>query len=128
VENAVAGCVGETFGALFAMRQACSARDDTVRRTMAVIARDEVRHATLAWAIHRWCWSRLLPRERARVETAQRKSLGRWRAEPPFFEQRVAETTGLPAQPEAHRLAAEGCDLIASLFEEQGGRNTSVAL
>jgi hypothetical protein len=54
LENAVEGCVLETFGALLAMHQARHARDAAIRDAMAAIAEDEARHGELAWAIHRW--------------------------------------------------------------------------
>ncbi len=54
VENAAEGCVRETFGAALAAWQAACARDATVRRAMRSIARDEARHADLAWRIDAW--------------------------------------------------------------------------
>ena len=56
-ENAREGCAGETMGALLALHQASHAKDPAIRDAMARIARDEARHAALAWAIH----ERLLP-------------------------------------------------------------------
>lgn len=47
MENAVEGCVRESFGALLATYQATRARDPEVRDTMARIALDE--HATPRW-------------------------------------------------------------------------------
>jgi len=54
VENAVEGCVRETWAALLAAHQAEHAEDPQVRSVMRVIAADEARHAELAWAIDRW--------------------------------------------------------------------------
>jgi hypothetical protein len=48
-DNAVEGCVREAFGALVATRQARTARDPVIRATMVRIARDETRHAALAF-------------------------------------------------------------------------------
>ena len=45
IENAVEGCVRETFGALIASWQAEHARDPGIKRLMRSIARDETRHA-----------------------------------------------------------------------------------
>ena len=50
-ENAVEGCVGETYGALLAWYQSAQASDPLVRATMTRIAEDETRHAALAWQI-----------------------------------------------------------------------------
>jgi len=72
LENAVEGCVRETWGALIALRQASQASEPAVRETMARVARDEVRHAELAWSVHAWLQPRLNRTQRARVLTARR--------------------------------------------------------
>jgi len=54
LENAVEGCVRETFGALQAMHQANHASDPHIAEAMRVIAEDETRHAALAWDIAAW--------------------------------------------------------------------------
>jgi len=48
------GCVGETLGALIAEAQAAAARDPEVVSRTARIARDETRHAELAWRFVSW--------------------------------------------------------------------------
>lgn len=53
-ENAVEGCVRETFGALLATWQSSHAGDAEIARAMERIADDETRHAELAWAIAAW--------------------------------------------------------------------------
>ncbi len=75
IENAVEGCVRETFGALTASWQAAHARDPRIARTMARVARDETRHAALAWAIARWVEPRLDARTRARLDAARRRAV-----------------------------------------------------
>jgi hypothetical protein len=70
VENAVEGCVRETFGALIAAWQAQHARDPRVRASMQRIARDEARHAALGWRIFDWANERLPDEDRLRVEQA----------------------------------------------------------
>lgn len=74
VENAVEGCVRETFGALMAHVQAALATDHGARRTMAEVAADESRHAALAWAIHAWGVENVSPEDRARIEDARRRA------------------------------------------------------
>jgi hypothetical protein len=59
IENAVEGCVRETYGALVASYQAAHARDPEIARVMGEIAVDEIRHAALSWAVARWAASRL---------------------------------------------------------------------
>ena len=70
MENAIAGCARETWGALLALHQATRADDADVRAAMGDIARDEVRHAALSWALHRWAMARLDPTDRGEVEAA----------------------------------------------------------
>jgi hypothetical protein len=72
VENAVEGCVRETYGALLAFVEALSSPDPSLRRAMRSIAEDECRHAELAWSVHAWALPRLLPAERRRVVEALR--------------------------------------------------------
>lgn len=48
------GCVGETLGASLAQEQLRNATDCEARRALARIARDEERHAALAWRFTRW--------------------------------------------------------------------------
>lgn len=59
LENAVEGCVRETFAALVAMHQAERAESPAIRAAMRPIAADEIRHGELAWAIHRWALTQL---------------------------------------------------------------------
>ena len=74
-QNAVEGCVRETWGALIALRQAERATEPSVRATMSRIAPDEVRHAELAWAVDRWLTPRLTPAEREQVRAARATAL-----------------------------------------------------
>jgi hypothetical protein len=75
VENAVEGCVNETYGAVLALWQATHARDKGVRRAMHAIAEDETRHAALAWAVAEWAAPALDPDARRRVDGALRAAL-----------------------------------------------------
>ncbi|HEU4405135.1 MAG TPA: hypothetical protein VFS43_07580 [Polyangiaceae bacterium] len=58
-ENAVEGCVRETWGALLARYQSERASDGALRKAFARIARDEMRHAELAWSTHQWLATKL---------------------------------------------------------------------
>jgi len=75
LENAVEGCVRETFGALQATFQAAHARDPELARAFRGVARDETRHAALAWEVAGWIDALLSPEERAEVATAQRAAV-----------------------------------------------------
>ncbi len=86
-ENAVEGCVHETFGALILHWQAAHARDASMRRTFARLAADETRHAALSWAVARWAGGRLDAAARARVAAARARAvhgLSRGTHEAPF--------------------------------------------
>ena len=48
------GCVGETLGAILAAEQAGFASDPIAHDVLRRIARDEARHAELAWSFVRW--------------------------------------------------------------------------
>ncbi len=67
LENAVEGCVRETYGAWLAWQQAQHARDPELRAAMRRIAMDEARHAALAWDIHRWAMPRVGRAARERI-------------------------------------------------------------
>jgi hypothetical protein len=105
IDNAVEGCVRETFGALLATYQAATAKDPVIRAAMKQIARDETRHAALAWKVASWLNGRLAPTARERVKEARRaaamKLLGaRHQARPEMAR------LGLPNAPQATSLVA----------------------
>ena len=109
IENAVEGCVRETFGALLVQWQARCAQDATVRESLGTIAPDELRHAELSWAIDAWALGRLSVDARARVEAARREA---WLAlerdaEASHLPGAVARQSGLPSPEVARRLARE---------------------
>ena len=108
IENAVEGCVRETWAALEACHQARFASDPAVRAAMLTIAHDESQHAELAWAIHRWAIRQLSRDARARVEAALRDAA-----------QSVQRELLSPARPHDARLGLPGgeaaIDLLAAL-------------
>lgn len=77
VENAVAGCVHETWAGLCATHQARHARDPDIRAAYAAIAGDEARHADLAWALAAWLGDQLSPAARSLVAAARRAAVDR---------------------------------------------------
>ena len=74
-ENAVEGCVRETYGALLLCWQAEHAAEPELRRVFARIAADETRHAALSWEVAQWAEHQLDARARARVASARRRAL-----------------------------------------------------
>ncbi len=114
LENAVEGCVRETYGALFGAWQARFAEDPAVRATMRRVAEDEARHAALSWALARWLEPRLSPEARARVLAAREEALATLRAEMEApLDPETARVVGAPP-PEAQRA------LVARLSAELG--------
>jgi hypothetical protein len=81
VDNAVEGCVRETFGALVGLHQASFAKDVRVRRAMRSIAHDEIRHAAVSWKISAWLEPRLSPRDKERVRRERVRAVSELRRE-----------------------------------------------
>jgi hypothetical protein len=75
IENAVEGCVHETFAAVLARWQSIHAPDEALRRTFGRIAGDEARHAALSWAVAGWSSRRLDTRGRMAVRRARRRAV-----------------------------------------------------
>lgn len=96
-ENAVEGCVRETFAALVATYQAAHASDPEIAQTMARIARDETRHAALSWAVARWAARRLDAPARAALARAQDEAVASLRRSIDVdFDDALAGAAGLP--------------------------------
>jgi hypothetical protein len=105
LENAVEGCVRETYGALVAMYQARCASDPELRSVLTRIARDEARHAALAHDVADWIEPRLGPEERTALARTKREAIADLRravATPPASD--VAELAGMPRPREARAL------------------------
>jgi hypothetical protein len=105
IENAVEGCVRETFGALVAMHQAKVATDPEVRKAMGSIAGDETRHAALGWAVATWASTKLTPEERERVRGARDHAVAALRSEVvSAVPSDLARTAGVPPAELALRM------------------------
>jgi hypothetical protein len=105
IENAVEGCVRETFGALLAHWQAAHAEDAHVRTAMTEIARDETSHSALAWTSHAWLRSKLSAAERRRVAEAMEEAVrevSERQVSPPSD---LARRAGMPGHAASARLA-----------------------
>lgn len=70
-ENAVEGCVRETYGALVAAHQAQFATQADLRLAFATIADDEAAHAALSWDLHRYFCEVLGPAVAAELDAAR---------------------------------------------------------
>jgi len=104
-DNAIEGCIRETYGAMLAHLQARRAADPELRRAFAHIAADETRHAALSWAIHRWAERRLQPRERRRLARRRRTAAEHLRVDlTRAFDPSVHRAAGLPTPDEGRAL------------------------
>ena len=107
LENAVEGCVRETFGALVGHHQALHAQDAEVREAMTRIAEDQTWHAELSWAIDRWARERLSPTECAALREAQREAVATLREEVALpLDAALVTEAGMPAPEVAASLVA----------------------
>jgi len=116
VENAVEGCVRETFDALVAGYQARTAGDEALRRIMTRVAAEELLHAELAWDVSEWLDTQLDAAARDRVRAARlaaAEELARGvAADEPAAE--VRELCGVPSAAAAVRLFDAASELWAA--------------
>jgi hypothetical protein len=77
LDNAVEGCVYETYAALEAGHQALHASHAEIRETMRRIAADETRHALLSWQIARWVAPQLSASVRASIRDRQLEAVAK---------------------------------------------------
>ncbi len=121
MENAVEGCVRETFGALVATYQSVHAKDPSVRETMLQIAKDETDHAMLSHDISSWAENQLSPEERRRLEEARAKAIADLRAECEApIPVALQDAAGLPSP-------AVAKELLASLERNLWARSASTS-
>jgi hypothetical protein len=111
-DDAVEGCVKETFGALLAIWQAERAEDGRVRRMMRRIAADETRHAALAWEILDWGVERLSPRDRQRVEERLDRAVVALASARVPVSPAVRQIAGYPDREQERRLTQKVARLI----------------
>jgi hypothetical protein len=107
IENAVEGCVRETWAALEATFAARAATDSDIRAVMGRIAIDETRHAELARDIDEWVRTRLDAAAVERIEAAREQAVTALLTSMERAQQHPAlhERAGLPSTASARRLA-----------------------
>jgi len=93
-DNAVEGCVHETFAALLAGWQAHASHDPIVRTVMSRIADDEMRHAELSRDIDAWLKVTLPKHHRATIDAARSSAIAA-----------LAEPVTAPSEPKLTRWA-----------------------
>jgi hypothetical protein len=115
LENAVEGCLRETYGAAQAQWQRGQAAWPAYREALEAIAAEEADHAALAFEVAAWAESRLTGADRARVDAARRAEVRSLRTalavEP---DDALRSVAGVPS-------AAAALDLHARLAEALWG-------
>jgi hypothetical protein len=109
IENAVEGCVNETFGALLMTWQAEHASSETLRDTFSKIANDEIGHAALSHSVAAWADSQLDARAKIRVKRARARAIeklerSRIAYESRAFDDRLATEIGWPTPSQRSEL------------------------
>lgn len=106
-ENAIEGCVRETYGALVAAHQARFAGRADLRAAFAAIAADEASHAALSWDLHDFFGRLLGPAVAAELDAAREAAFAAFAEDasnrPESFVDRVL---GVPRGPRAVALLA----------------------
>jgi hypothetical protein len=106
-DNAVEGCVCETFGALLATWQGRAATDPVVRRIMRSVAVDETRHAALNLRVAAWADRKMDAAAQARVRAARKTAAERVLGEASYEPSpALVAIAVVPRSHDARRLAA----------------------
>jgi rubrerythrin len=106
LDNAVEGCVNETFAAAVGCYQAQTASDPQIAQLMLEIAADETRHAALSLQIDAWITPQLSDEAKARVQAARVAAAAKLAAELTEPEQSLKQLAGLPELAQARSLHA----------------------
>jgi hypothetical protein len=75
LENALEGCIHESYAAMQALHQSQHASTPEFRRLFFIIAQDELRHADLSLRIHQWLMTQLSQSQQQTIKEAQQKCL-----------------------------------------------------
>lgn len=96
LDNAVEGCVNETYGALVLHVQALQAEDAVTRAAFTSVAEDEATHAELSADMAAWLDTRLSRAERAAVRAATMTASAQLDTRPPIDDEAELRRLGLP--------------------------------
>lgn len=105
LENALEGCIHETFAAACGWWQAECAAHAIFRTVISHITEEETRHAALSWAIHAWVMPQLSTAQQAHIRQAQLEAITNLEAS---FQQEtdlsLQHELGLPSPAETTQL------------------------
>lgn len=116
-EKLVVGCLGETWGATLLGVGARRAASPRARVIFGEVAGDEVRHAALAFAVHRWLWPQLSAPEQRRVHAALVRASDLLRASRSRAAPSVRVALGHPTEAEHQALTGAVVRLVRAAFE-----------
>lgn len=75
LENAIEGCVNETFAAACGIWQSEYAQMPVFKKIIGYITDEEISHAALSWEIHHWLMPQLTPMQQQAISKAQIKAV-----------------------------------------------------
>ena len=105
LENAVEGCVNETFAAACGLWQSEYAQLDVFRKVIGHITEEEMGHAALSWEIHQWIMPQLSEVQQEQIRVAQSEAVENLVSD---FKQEsnpaLQQAFGLPTKDDAARL------------------------
>ena len=108
LENAVEGCVNETFAAACGLWQSEYAQLDVFRKVIGHITEEEMGHAALSWEIHQWIMPQLSELQQEQIRVAQAEAVESLVSD---FKQEsnpvLQQAFGLPTKDDAARLFAQ---------------------
>lgn len=108
LENAVEGCVNETFAAACGIWQHQHAELDAFKAVMGRVAEEESGHAELSWGIHQWIMPQLTEAQQQHIRAAQAEAIESLHATFQVEENpQVRRAVGLPESADALRLLGE---------------------
>lgn len=111
LENAVEGCIRETYGAALGVLRATRATAPEVRAALLEIATDECGHAETSWAVWEWSMAQLDAASRTLVLAAMRDALA-------AVERDLAEEDDAPSPALGMPTRAEKATLFALVARE----------
>lgn len=129
LENAVEGCVNETFAAACGLWQSEYAQLDVFRQVIGHITEEEIGHAALSWEIHQWIMSQLSEFQQEQIRVAQADAIGRLASE---FKQEsnpvLQQAFGLPTKDDAARLFTQLKDSVWEMISLPVPQQTTLRL
>ncbi|MBK8454435.1 MAG: ferritin-like domain-containing protein [Thiofilum sp.] len=115
LENAVQGCINETYAAACGYWQYATAEHEIFREIIGHISDEESKHAALSWAIHAWIMPQLTQQEQNTIRAAQSKAIAALKAVNTGDEYPLVMTA--LGQPSAHQCVELVNELQTSLWE-----------